>query len=209
LLMLREARRSWPLWCTDSVFEDLSGGNPLLNLLQHYCGVNRQRIAIDGEWFTMDGIDDVRWQAVPVHGKAPPYSRKREAPAAGDVIGLTIEHVESKRRIFYAPGLADIESHVWERMQRADCVLVDGTFWTDDEMLRRGVGSKTAASMGHLPQSGENGMIAWLDRLSPATRRVLIHINNTNPILVENSVERAVLAAHGIEVAYDGMEIVL
>jgi pyrroloquinoline quinone biosynthesis protein B len=94
-------------------------------------------------------------------------------------------------------------------MQRADCVLVDGTFWSDDEMSRSGVGSKTAAQMGHLPQSGRDGMIAWLERLPARVRRVLIHINNTNPILRDDSAERKTLAERGIEVAYDGMEIVL
>jgi pyrroloquinoline quinone biosynthesis protein B len=86
-------------------------------------------------------------------------------------------------------------------------VLVDGTFWSDDELVSLGVSHKRAADMGHLTQSG--GMIDWLDRLPAATRRVLIHINNTNPILVEDSPEREVLTRHRIEVAYDGMEIAL
>jgi pyrroloquinoline quinone biosynthesis protein B len=207
--MLREATRPWPLWCTDSAFEDLSEGNPLLKVLQHYCGVSRQRVPIEDQWFVMDGLEDLRWRAVTVGGSAAPYSRRRLSPVAGDVIGLMVEHTESRRRIFYAPALPSIEAHVWEQMQDADCVLVDGTFWSDDEMSQSGAGAKSAAQMGHLPQSGEAGMMAWLDRLPPGTRRVLIHINNTNPILVEDSAERAELTARGIEVAFDGMDIVL
>jgi pyrroloquinoline quinone biosynthesis protein B len=88
-------------------------------------------------------------------------------------------------------------------------VLVDGTFWSDDEMIRIGVSHKRASELGHLPQSGTGGMAEQLARLSPGTRRVLIHINNTNPILDEAGPERAQLAALGIEVAYDGMEIEL
>ena len=92
-------------------------------------------------------------------------------------------------------------------MSDCQCVLVDGTFWTDDELVRLGVSHKHAADMGHLSQTG--GMIQWLDRLPSPTRRVLIHINNTNPILVEDSPERELLSSHNIEVAYAGMEIVL
>jgi pyrroloquinoline quinone biosynthesis protein B len=93
-------------------------------------------------------------------------------------------------------------------MRKADCVLVDGTFWDADEMIAPGLSGKTAADMGHLPQSGEGGMIAVLDGIG-TRRKVLIHINNTNPILDEDAEQRAVLARHGIEVAFDGMEIAL
>ena len=88
-------------------------------------------------------------------------------------------------------------------------MLVDGTFWTDDEMIRLGVSHKRARDIGHLPQSGAGGMLEWLERLPPATRKMLIHINNTNPILDEDSPERAELTRRGIEVAWDGMEIEL
>ena len=94
-------------------------------------------------------------------------------------------------------------------MQSADVVLVDGTMWTDNEMIERGASSKTARSMGHLPQRGSGGMLEWLDKLPRQTRKILIHINNTNPILDEDSSERAVLEKHGIEVSHDGMEIEL
>src|SRR5258708_14953063 len=94
-------------------------------------------------------------------------------------------------------------------MQSAACVLVDGTFWTDDEMIRLGISSKRARDIGHLPQSGPGGMLEWLDRLPPATRRVLIHVNNTNPILDESSPQFADLSRRGIEVAWDGNEILL
>ena len=86
---------------------------------------------------------------------------------------------------------------------------MDGTFWADDEMIRVGVSSKRARDLGHLPQSGAGGMLEWLDRLPASTRKILIHINNTNPILDEDSAERAELARHGVEVAWDGMEIEL
>jgi pyrroloquinoline quinone biosynthesis protein B len=88
-------------------------------------------------------------------------------------------------------------------------VMVDGTFWTDDEMPRLGVGPKLAREIGHLPQSGPGGMIEWLGKLPTPTRRLLIHINNTNPILDEDSPERATLARARIDVCEDGMEFQL
>jgi len=109
----------------------------------------------------------------------------------------------------YAPGLGSMEDPIWEAMRRADCVLVDGTFWTDDEMIRLGLSRKRAREIGHLPQSGTGGMLEWLGQLPGATRKILIHINNTNPILDETSPERAELRRRGVEVAWDGMEIVL
>jgi pyrroloquinoline quinone biosynthesis protein B len=140
--------------------------------------------------------------------KAPPYSPHRNAPQPGDNIGLVIEDKRSTGKVFYAPGLGHIDKPVRAAMTAADCLLVDGTCWSDDEMARRGVGAKRARDMGHLPQSGPGGM---LEVLAPYgdKRRILIHINNTNPILIEDSPERALLDEQGIEVAFDGMEISL
>jgi pyrroloquinoline quinone biosynthesis protein B len=127
----------------------------------------------------------------------------------GDNLALVIEDAKSGRSVVYAPGLSAIDDPLWRAMQAADCVLVDGTFWTDDEMIRLGVSAKRARDIGHLPQSGAGGMLEWLERLPGATRKILIHINNTNPILNESSAEAAELARRGVEVARDGMEIAL
>ena len=127
----------------------------------------------------------------------------------GDNIALLIEADVTGRSASTLPDWAQIDERVWRGMQAASCVLVDGTFWTDDEMLRLGLSRKRARDIGHLPQSGPGGMLEWLDRLPAATRKVLIHVNNTNPILDEDSPERAELQRRGIEVAWDGMEIVL
>ena len=206
LLMLREHRAAHQLWCTGAVREDLSAGNPLFNVLSHYCGLDWREVPLFGA-FAMHGVPGVGFEALPLTSNAPPYSPHRDRPRPGDNIGVTLVDTKSGRRVFYAPGLGEMEPHVWATMQMADCVLVDGTLWTDDEMIRLGASQKTSRAMGHLPQSGPGGMIEWLDRLPATTRKVLIHINNTNPILDEDSPERAELAAHGIEVAYDGMEL--
>ena len=209
LYMLREAREPWNLWCTDSAYADLTRGNPVLDVLSHYCGVNRRRIALDGEPFEVDGITGVEWRAIPVASKPAPYSPNRESPVPGDNIALVITDSVSGRSALYAPGLGAIDDAIRRSMSTASCVLVDGTFWSDDEMVALGVSKKRAPEIGHLPQSGPDGMLEWLGRLSPTTRKVLIHINNTNPILDEDSPQRAELVRLGVEVAWDGMEIEL
>jgi pyrroloquinoline quinone biosynthesis protein B len=209
LYMLREAIRPWPLWCTDSTFADLTRGNPVLGVLSFFCGVDRRRIDPDGSAFAIDSVPGVRWHALPVASKPAPYSPNRESPIPGDNLALVIEDAASGRSVVYAPGLSAIDDRLWRAMQAAACVLVDGTFWTDDEMIRLGISAKRARDIGHLPQSGAGGMLEWLGRLPAATRKILIHINNTNPILDEASAEAAELGRRGIEVARDGMEIAL
>jgi pyrroloquinoline quinone biosynthesis protein B len=146
---------------------------------------------------------------LPVASKPAPYSPNRESPVPGDNIALVIEDRATGRSVVYAPGLAAIDERLWQFMQSAACVLVDGTFWSDDEMIRLGVSKKRARDIGHLPQSGANGMLEWLDRLPSGVRKMLIHINNTNPILDESSIERGVLKEHRVEVSEDGMEVSL
>lgn len=209
LLMLRESNRPLPLWCTDNAHADLTRGNPILGVLSHYCGVERRVITPDGGVFGIDGVEGVEWRALAVASKPAPYSPHREAPVPGDNLALVIRDRHTRRGVVYAPGLGSMEKAVWEAMQEAACVLVDGTFWSDDEMIAQGLSRKRGRDMGHLPQSGAEGMLQWLAKLPPATRRILIHVNNTNPILDEDSPERAELTRRGIEVAWDGLEIEL
>jgi pyrroloquinoline quinone biosynthesis protein B len=126
----------------------------------------------------------------------------------GDTIGLWVQDVCSERRLFYAPGLGRVEKQVIHLMAQANVLLVDGTFWSEDEMLLCGTGTKLASEMGHLPQSGPDGMIELL-RPMAKPRKVLIHINNTNPILDDDGRERELLRKENIEVAWDGMNLVL
>jgi pyrroloquinoline quinone biosynthesis protein B len=207
LFMLRERSSKLPVWCTDPVEEDLMHGNPVLRVLSHFCGVARHRIGLDGAAFRVDGVAGLSFRALPLSSKAAPYSPHREHPVAGDNIGMLITDSARGTSVFYAPGLGQITPAVFDAMAGADAVLVDGTFWTDDEMPRLGLSRRTAREIGHLPQSGPGGMIDWMARLPARTRRMLIHINNTNPILDEDSDERATLARQHIEVCEDGMEI--
>ena len=208
LYMLRESARPLPLWCTDSTFADLTVGNPILGVLEHFCRVDRHRIELQQE-FTVDKVPGVHWRALPVASKPAPYSPNREKPIPGDNVALVITNEKNGRHAVYAPGLAEIDDIMWAVMSTATVVMVDGTFWTDDEMIGLGISRKRARDIGHLAQSGPGGMLEWLGRLSGKTRKILIHINNTNPILDESSGEAAQLRGQGVEVAWDGMEIEL
>ena len=208
LMTLREHDRRLPVHCTPSVHDDLTSGYPLLSVLEHYCGVDWHPIDAIGERpVEVPELGGVEILPLPLPSEAPPYSPRRHQPAPDDTIGLVFVDRASGRRLLYAPGLGEWTPRLVEEAGRADCLLVDGTLWADEELAQRGAGEKTGREMGHLAQSGAGGM---LDRLAPLSgRKILIHVNNTNPILDEDSPERAELAAMGIEVAYDGMEIEL
>ncbi|KON81243.1 pyrroloquinoline quinone biosynthesis protein PqqB [Azoarcus sp. PA01] len=204
LFMLREGK-PLPVWCTAQVHEDLTTGNPVFNVLSHFCTVAWHRLQVAPPTpFTVPGVAGLRFTPVPLASKAPPYSPHRDDPHPGDNIGVLIEDAASGRKVFYAPGFGAMQTHLERYLADADCVLLDGTFWSDDEMIRLGISTRTAREIGHLPQAGAGGMIELLARY-PRPRKILIHINNTNPILDEDSHERAELARHGIEVAADGM----
>ncbi len=210
LLMLREGCPH-EVWCTDMVYQDLTSGFPVFNMLTHWNGgIKRNRISVEpGEnSFVVPQVPALKLTAIPLRSSAPPYSPHRNDPHPGDNIGILIEETRTGKTLFYAPGLGKIDPHLDPMMSNADCLLVDGTLWSEDEMITAGVGDKLGVTMGHLPQSGEGGMIEYLDTLAKP-RKILIHINNTNPILDEDSAERREVEAHGIEVAYDGMSIEL
>ena len=204
LLSLREAG-SLVLHCTAMVEADLSHGLPLLTVLGYYGNFPVQRIPLGGAAFSVAGADGLRFTAVPLTSKAPPYSPHRHDPHPGDNIGLRIEDAAG-RRAFYAPGLGVIDDAVAAELAAADLALIDGTFWSDDEMAVHGISTKRARDMGHLPLSGAGGMIERLAAF-PRPRKLLVHINNTNPILDEDSPERRALDGAGIGVAHDGQRI--
>lgn len=199
LLNLREGE-GLELYCTEMVREDLTSGFPVLPILDYYCGIVWHPIPIEGDSFAVPCAEGLRFTAVPLHSKAPPYSPHRQDPHLGDTIGLRVEDLRSARNLFYAPGLGKLEGRIRSFMEQADVLLVDGTFWSEDEMSRCGVGRKLASEMGHLPQAGPGGMMETLKSLRKP-RKILIHINNTNPILDEDSAQRGLLRAAGIEVA--------
>ena len=205
LLFLREGQ-PLKLYCTEPVYQDLTTGLPLLRVLEHYCGVQWRALSLDGQAFSIPEVPGLSLRVVPLSSKAPPYSPHRHAAHPGDNIGVIIDNAAG-RRLFYAPGLGELEPHLWPWLESADVLLVDGTFWSEDEMLTTGIAPKYARELGHLPQSGPDGMLAQLQALRG--RKILIHINNTNPILDHDSPQHAAVRAAGFELAYDGLDIVL
>ncbi len=208
LLMLREGC-PLDLYCTPSVYSELTGSFPVLSVLEHWNGGFRfHPLPEDSTGIScLPVFEYLRFQCVALLSNAPPFSPRRNRPRAGDNIGLFIEDTRTGQAVFYAPGLAEFTPEIQTCFRRADCILVEGTFWSNDEMAKVGLGHKLARDMGHRPLSGAGGMIEALETWAPQARKILIHINNTNPILDEHSPQRALLAAKHIEVAYDGMQI--
>lgn len=207
LLTLREGC-PMNVWCTEMVHQDLTGGFPVFNMLKHWNGGLQYNQINPKQAFKIDGFENLEFVPLIIKSAAPPYSPHRHDPHDGDNIALIIKDHKTQKQLFYAPGLGKIDDQIMQIMQSSDCVMIDGTLWTDDEMQQTGVGTKTGREMGHLYISGEGGSLSYLNQLS-TPKKVLIHINNTNPILNENSSQFAELKANGVEVAYDGMQIEL
>ncbi|MDE4039610.1 pyrroloquinoline quinone biosynthesis protein PqqB [Acinetobacter pittii] len=207
LLTLREGC-PMNVWCTEMVHQDLTIGFPVFNMLKHWNGGLQYNEINPKQAFKIDGFENLEFVPLIIKSAAPPYSPHRHDPHDGDNIALIIKDHKTQKQLFYAPGLGKIDDQIMQIMQSSDCVMIDGTLWTDDEMQQTGVGTKTGREMGHLYISGEGGSLSYLNQLS-TPKKVLIHINNTNPILNENSSQFAELKANGVEVAYDGMQIEL
>jgi pyrroloquinoline quinone biosynthesis protein B len=201
LLLLREAATALPVYSTAAVRTALAEGYPILRMLESYCGVQWNELR-PGSSFELAGSGlDV--DVFDVGGDAPLYMGA-EASEPG-AIGLTITDAASGKVLTYVPGLAALDEAIVARFERSDCVLVDGTFWQDDELVQLGVSARRAADMGHLPLGPPSGTLPLLGSLR--ARTILVHINNTNPILLDDSPERAAVDAASVEVAFDGMEI--
>lgn len=207
LLMLREGCPH-QVYCTKEVHEELNTSFPLFKMLQHWDGggVVYNEISFNKQPFFIPVMPNCEFYAVPLISNAPPYSKYRDRPRVGDNIGVVVLNKKTGKRLFYLPGLGVLEKHIIEEMSQADILLVDGTVWTNDEMIKNGFSSKLGTDMGHLPLRDKGGLIDLLDTLEKP-RKILIHINNTNPILDEESPEYKELISHGIEVSYDGMSI--
>src|SRR5215212_1840950 len=204
LLLLRESATPVRVFGDAGVERALSDGYPVLPMLDRYCGA---------DWQTLE-----RGRAQPLDGSSlavEPFAAGGDAPRYLD--GSDVE-LEASGFVFrdratggvvtYVPGLARIDDAVVARFTASDLVLVDGTFWRDDELARLGISDRSAGDMGHVPLSGPGGTLELLAGLEQP-RKVLVHINNTNPILLEDSAEREEVVRAGVEVAYDGLEIEL
>jgi pyrroloquinoline quinone biosynthesis protein B len=210
VLMLREARHL-RLYATAWVFAALHEWNPLLRTLASYCAVEWLPLRLDEATplTHSDGTDSgLLCQAfATLSSKTVAFAPER-TPHPEAVIGYRITDTRTHRSLVYVPALEAFSPSVRRSLANCTCLLIDGTFWDDDELARLGIGSKTARSMGHLPIAGIGGSLEQLAALD-IDRIIYTHINNTNPLLTEHSPQRHAVEAHGIEVAFDGMEMEL
>jgi pyrroloquinoline quinone biosynthesis protein B len=202
LLSLRE-RSPFTIFATAATHAAVAG-NPMFGALAP--DVVTRRAVTPGERFRLGGGLEAELFIVP--GKVPLYLEGDNPDTAAETAAnVGVEVSDGHKRLAYVPGAAAVTPALKARLARADAVLFDGTLFSDDEMIRAGLGEKTGRRMGHMPIDGMDGSIAALSDI-PA-RRIFVHINNTNPVLVDGSPERMRVEAAGWQVAWDGMEIVL
>jgi pyrroloquinoline quinone biosynthesis protein B len=204
LLLLRESSTALQVYGSDAVRGALVDGYPVLPILAHYCGVEWHTLE-PGRSLAIDG-SALEAESFPAGGDAPRYLGGTEADI--EAIGLVFRDRSTGGVLTYVPGLARLDDDVLNRLEASDAVLVDGTFWSDDELVALGISDRTARQMGHVPLSDAGGTLEAFTKLS-RPRKILVHINNTNPVLLEDSLEREAVLRAGVEVAYDGLELEL
>jgi pyrroloquinoline quinone biosynthesis protein B len=200
LLLLREGR-GLVLHATAATHDTLSEGTFLLRTLEAYCPVDWRPVVPGVDTPLADGLS---YRAFDV----PTTKRPRfgSGTGKGRVVGYRLTDGRSGRALVYLPAVQELTTAVCAELEDCACLLVDGTCWDDDELIRLGAGGRTAREMGHLPIGGPGGSLERLAPL-PVERTVYVHVNNTNPVLLEDSPERRIVEQRGMEVAVDGLEI--
>ncbi|MEO3779879.1 pyrroloquinoline quinone biosynthesis protein PqqB [Micromonospora sp. B11E3] len=200
LLLLREGR-GLELHATAAVREILCSGTALVRTLEAYCPVTWRQVVPGADVSLGAGLS---YRAFDV----PTSKRTRFGPGSGQarVVGYRLTDEHSGRTAVYLPGVQELTSAVRAQLDGCACLLVDGTCWSDDELIRLSLAERSAREMGHLPIDGPDGSLRQLSPLQ-IERKIYIHINNTNPILLEDSPERRLVEERGMEVAADGLEV--
>jgi len=207
-LGLRSLRESHPLtvYASEAVRAGFTAGNVLYRTLERFEGqVTWRRLELGREQ-PIAGAG-LAVTALPAPGKLPLHLEGVRAASPEDNVGLVIRDVRSGSRLAYLSGVSGPSAEVERAVTGAAAVFFDGTFWSSDELIAAGLGTRRAEDMAHWPIGGAEGSLGFLSRLGG--RRVLIHVNNTNPILREGGAERRALDAAGVEVATDGLELEL
>jgi len=210
LLTLREGQ-PFALYGSERVLHVLAS-NTIFDVLDSNL-VSRRPMAL-GRPFAVEGPEGsfgLEIEAFPVPGKVPLYLEQASVGGdfgtqEGDTVGLKVIETGAARHFFYIPGCAKLNEALRARLTGAPLVFFDGTLFTNDEMIAQGLLNKTGERMGHMNMSGVDGSIEAFADLE-ISRKIFIHINNSNPVLREDSPERAAVEAAGWEIAYDGMAI--
>ena len=200
LLLLREAC-ALRLYATPAVHKTLCDGSGILRTLERYCPVEWRAVVPGADVPLADGLSCRVFDV-------PTTKRARFDTGVGDgrVVGYRLTDDRSGGILVYLPGVQALTPAVRAEITGCHCLLIDGTCWRDDELVRLGLASKTSREMGHLPIDGPEGSLAQLRSLD-VRRTIFIHMNNTNPILLDDTPERRVLEDSGMEVAMDGLEV--
>jgi pyrroloquinoline quinone biosynthesis protein B len=204
LLLLRESATPVRVFGDAGVERALRDGFPVLRMLERYCGAEWE--TLEPERVTPLAGSSLTVEPFPVGGDAPLYLSGSGVEL--QATGFVFRDRAGGGVATYVPGLARLDDDVIGRFASSDLVLVDGTFWREDELPGLGISTRGAQDMGHVPLSGPGGTLEALAGLE-RPRKVLVHINNTNPILLEDSPEREAVLRAGVEVAYDGLEFEL
>lgn len=209
LLLLREGTSRMPVYAPSGVAALLAGPWPLTSVLEPYSGIDVRPLPLRRSTPLADAEGrslDLTCTAVPLGRRPPRYASQ---VADGDLeVALRIQDPATRGSFAYAPVAAAVDDDVCALAAGADLLCFDGTFWSDDELHDLGIAAPNARTMGHVPLGGPHGSLARLPHVG-AKRTVLVHINNTNPILVTDSPERAQVTAAGVEIGEDGMDFTL
>jgi pyrroloquinoline quinone biosynthesis protein B len=201
LLALRE-RQPFTIWGTQAAL-DMIGANRIFDVVGRDI-VPRRAVKLNEPFEPLPGLTI---ELFPVPGKVPLWLEEGEVKTdqiGEGTVGVAVE--AAGRKLVYAPGCARMTDDLKTRIAEAHALFFDGTLFSDDEMIMSGLGEKTGRRMGHMPVSGPGGTLEELAG-HPHVRRILVHINNTNPILIDGSPEEAKVKAAGWDIAFDGMEV--
>jgi len=200
LLSLREAQPV-RLYCTSRVFDWVFASNPIFSALNQ---PERFRVTmVENRKVETIGCG-LGFEAIFVGGKIPTYVKTPAANRDGAAVAYKVIDSRADSSILYVPAIKEIDERFIAAAAQCDCLMLDGSFWSENEMAFRGAGTRTASTMGHIPISGPAGSLARLSHLP--IRKIYTHMNNTNPILDEASAERREVEKAGWEVAEDGMD---
>jgi pyrroloquinoline quinone biosynthesis protein B len=212
LMLLREGR-GLEVHATAAAHATLVNGTSLLRTLEAYCPVSWVPVVPGSDTPLGDGLSYRAFDAPTTKrprfgaaGAGEGGARKEGGNDEGRVVGYRVTDVHTGGALVYLPAVQELTAPLCRQVAGCACLLVDGTCWRDDELIRLGAGGKTAREMGHLPISGPGGSLEQLSPL-PIDRKIYLHINNTNPILLEDAPERRILKRQGMEVAVDGLEL--
>ncbi|MFL6143212.1 MAG: pyrroloquinoline quinone biosynthesis protein PqqB [Labedaea sp.] len=201
LLLLREARSGLLLYATPAVHKTLCDGSGILRTLERYCPVEWRPVLPGADFALADGLS-CRAFDVPTTKRA----RFGAGVDHGRVVGYRLTDERGGGTLVYLPGVQSLTPALRAEIADCDCLLIDGTCWRDDELVRLGLAGKTSREMGHLPIDGPDGSLAQLPALG-LRRTIFVHMNNTNPILLADTPERRIVEESGMEVAMDGLEV--